>query len=132
MLIWRDQIIDSDELRIPHYGITQRAFVLTPLLHLKPDLVLPGQSNTIFDYCKQVDPIPLWMGIMNITPDSFSDGGKWLDEGKISDHIDTLVKENIHIIDLGAESTRPNATEIESEKEWDRLESILGIINQKI
>jgi dihydropteroate synthase len=52
----------------------------------------------------------LVMGIVNVTPDSFSDGGLYLDSGKASDHALQLLDEGADIIDVGGESTRPGAT----------------------
>ena len=54
--------------------------------------------------------VPLWMGIVNVTPDSFSDGGEHTDWPAIDRLTDELVSAGGHIIDVGAESTRPGAT----------------------
>ncbi len=131
LLIWHDQIVDSEELTLPHYAITERAFVLTPLLHLQPDLVIPGQQKTVFDWCKVIKPSPLWMGILNITPDSFSDGGRWDDEVALSERIEEMSAENVQIIDIGAESTRPNAMALNPEQEWQRLQPVLQLLSQR-
>lgn len=47
------------------------------------------------------------MGILNITPDSFSDGGEFLECGKAIEHLQTMIEEGADIIDIGAESTKP-------------------------
>src|SRR5258706_3912198 len=52
---------------------------------------------------------PLIMGIVNITPDSFSDGGKYLDPGRALDHARQLLDEGADILDIGGESSRPGA-----------------------
>ncbi len=152
LLIWHDKIVDSRKLTLPHYAITERAFVLTPLLHLQPDLIIPGQNQTVFDLCRRVRPSPLWMGILNITPDSFSDGqipvpdsictsavpgGRAWDNGggddeALSGQIDAMIEENVQIIDVGAESTRPHATAIDADEEWHRLQPVLNLINQRL
>ena len=49
------------------------------------------------------------MGILNVTPDSFSDGGKWISEKALDERIDQLIAEGADIIDVGGESTRPFA-----------------------
>ena len=132
LLLWHDQVVDTNELKIPHYGIADRAFVLTPLLHLKPDLVIPGKNRSVSELCRSVKPTPLWMGILNLTPDSFSDGGAWADDEVLGERIDSMIAENVQIIDIGAESTRPNAKAIGPEEEWRRLEPALQLINRRL
>ncbi len=70
------------------------------------------------------------VGILNITPDSFSDGNKYTDAKSIIDHTRQLIKDGADVIDVGAESTRPNATKLSDEDEWQRLSPIIEkIIN---
>ena len=72
-----------------------------------------------------------FFGILNITPDSFSDGGKFYDVKSALNHLDQLINDGADVIDIGAESTRPDATPINAETEWNRLKEILPkIINQ--
>ena len=73
----------------------------------------------------------LLMGIVNITPDSFSDGGKYLDSKNAVNHALKLINDGADIIDLGAQSTRPGYTEISPEDEWSRLESVLVDLRKK-
>ncbi|RAP32327.1 dihydropteroate synthase [Candidatus Marinamargulisbacteria bacterium SCGC AG-414-C22] len=68
---------------------------------------------------------PLIMGIVNITPDSFADGGKYNAYDKAMTRIETLIQQGADIIDLGAESTRPGAAEVSEEIELSRLRPIL-------
>lgn len=68
---------------------------------------------------------PRIMGVVNITPDSFSDGGRYLDPGAATDHALRLVEEGADIIDLGAESTRPGSTAITESEELERLGPVL-------
>ena len=67
----------------------------------------------------------LVMGILNVTPDSFSDGGKFFSVDAAINHATQLVNDGADIIDIGAESTRPNATIITAAEEINRLEKIL-------
>lgn len=67
----------------------------------------------------------LVMGILNITPDSFSDGGSWAERDKALRHMEEMVAAGADIIDIGAESTRPGYTMISAEEEIGRLEKIL-------
>ena len=66
------------------------------------------------------------MGIVNVTPDSFSDAGAHREPGAAIAHALRLVDEGAALVDLGAESTRPGATPINHEEEWRRLEPVLA------
>jgi len=72
---------------------------------------------------------PLIMGILNITPDSFSDGGKFYDEEKAYRHAVSMLQAGADMIDIGGESTRPGSTPVTIEEEWQRIS---GVINQLI
>lgn len=74
----------------------------------------------------------LIMGIVNITPDSFSDGGKWNDLDSALRHAEALVEDGAHIIDIGAESSRPGCTPISEKEEIERLLPILERIVKEI
>ena len=65
------------------------------------------------------------MGIVNVTPDSFSDGGKFNKPEEAIRRAKNLVEEGADIIDIGGESTRPGATPISWEEEWARIEPVL-------
>ena len=66
---------------------------------------------------------PLIMGILNATPDSFSDGGKYLNSRSANKQIKKLKKNGADILDIGGESTRPNSDTVDSATEWKRIES---------
>jgi dihydropteroate synthase len=74
---------------------------------------------------------PLVMGVVNVTPDSFSDGGRFLDRSKAVDHARQLVEEGAAILDIGGESTRPGAAEVSVDEEMRRVvpvvEALAGI-----
>ncbi|GHD28032.1 dihydropteroate synthase [Nocardiopsis kunsanensis] len=61
------------------------------------------------------------MGVVNVTPDSFSDGGAWFDHGRAVEHGLSLVAEGADIIDVGGESTRPGAQRVSAEEELRRV-----------
>lgn len=127
ILLYGDQIIVTDELTIPHSEMHRRAFVLTPLVALNPGLRIPGMgSRNVLQLSRELDrQIPLWMGIVNVTPDSFSDGGLYEQWGQAEAHIDQLANAGAQFLDIGAESTRPGATPVDADVEWARLEKIL-------
>ena len=64
---------------------------------------------------------PLVMGVLNVTPDSFSDGGRWLDPDAAVAHGLTLVAEGADVVDVGGESTRPGAVEVPLDEELRRV-----------
>ncbi len=68
---------------------------------------------------------PLLMGILNVTPDSFSDGGKYLKSKSAYKQIKKLKKDGADIIDIGGESTRPNSDSVDELIEWNRIKSKL-------
>lgn len=67
----------------------------------------------------------LVMGIVNVTPDSFSDGGRFYSPENAIRHAYRLIEEGADVLDIGAESTRPTSLEISPEEEWRRLEPVL-------
>lgn len=69
---------------------------------------------------------PKIMGIVNLTPDSFSDGGVYSHSVKAAlQHAEQLVKDGADILDIGGESTRPNALPLSSDEEWQRVSEVL-------
>jgi dihydropteroate synthase len=68
---------------------------------------------------------PLVMGILNVTPDSFSDGGRWLDVGQAVERAVQMAAEGAAIIDVGGESTRPGSTGVDSAVERERVVPVI-------
>ena len=77
---------------------------------------------TINCRCNLIDlASPKVMGILNITPDSFYDGGKYKDENAILRQVDKMLEEGATFIDVGAYSSRPGAAHISEEQELKRI-----------
>jgi len=74
---------------------------------------------------------PSIMGILNLTPDSFSDGGKFNKEKKAKTHILNMIKAGANIIDVGGESTRPGSKTVLTNIEWKRIENIVKNFKKK-
>ncbi|HLB57214.1 MAG TPA: 2-amino-4-hydroxy-6-hydroxymethyldihydropteridine diphosphokinase, partial [Gammaproteobacteria bacterium] len=147
ILAWDDLIQYDKLLHVPHEELHRRPFALWPLADVSPNWIYPlpneFQGKTAAEiaiqwgsrfmgiaplHCRQIAQridTPELVGIVNITPDSFSDGGQFLDPEQVLQQIETLVKAGANVIDIGAESTRPDATPLDSIKEWQRLEPIL-------
>ena len=68
---------------------------------------------------------PSVMGILNLTPDSFSDGGRWTDADAAIRHAFEMVDSGADIIDIGAESTRPGSVQVSADSELERLVPVL-------
>ncbi len=94
----------------------------------------PSNSQTYSINCNgrlvQLD-IPKIMGILNLTPDSFSDGGKFNDEKLALEHAEKLLKEGAEILDIGPQSTRPNAEFLSSEEEIKRIGNVIAKIKKE-
>lgn len=147
ILAWDDKIIESDKLTIPKVDLVERPFALWPLADVAPLWVFPKLSQTAEQlvekwgsrfsgdaplHTKQIyqraDTSQL-VGIINVTPDSFSDGNQFYNP-------ETAVHQALHsmssgaeIIDIGAESTSPKAQPITARTEWERLEPVLKLIH---
>ena len=68
---------------------------------------------------------PQIMGVLNITPDSFSDGGLYFDESQAYEQADLMMKDGARIIDVGGESTRPGSKTVNDKDEWDRIKNTI-------
>ena len=85
-------------------------------------------KNKEIEYGKDV----LIMGIVNVTPDSFSDGGDHFSPDDAVECAFKLIDDGADIIDIGAQSTRPGHIPVSDKEEWERLEPVLKALNGKI
>lgn len=84
-------------------------------------------GNKTFDFAKKV----YVMGILNVTPDSFSDGGNYNHIQAALQHVEEMIEDGADIIDVGGESTRPNYTKISDEEEIERVVPVIRAIKEK-
>jgi len=133
LLLYGQETLADTRLRIPHPGIAERAFVLTPLAAIAPGLTIPGRgARTVLELARAArGHLPLWMGIVNLTPDSFSDGGELGSAAAVVERVAELAGAGAELIDLGAESTRPGATLLTADQEWARLEPTLATLIER-
>ncbi len=154
ILAWDDLILYDKKLHIPHEYLHQRPFALWPLTDVAPRWIYPlpgphqkmtateisapwgsrftGEAPLHTQQVLQRIDTPALVGIINITPDSFSDGGKFLNIAEITEYASQLVASGAEILDIGAEATGPKATPIDSTTEWKRLEPVLkAILHQR-
>ena len=71
------------------------------------------------------------MGILNLTPDSFSDGGKWLEKEQALYHVEAMIEEGMDLLDVGGESTRPGHAVITAEEEITRVMPVIEAIKTR-
>lgn len=74
---------------------------------------------------------PKIMGILNITPDSFYDGGRYNSDKKILNHIEKMINDGAVFIDIGAYSSRPSGVDIDENKELRRIIPVIELVNKK-
>jgi 2-amino-4-hydroxy-6-hydroxymethyldihydropteridine diphosphokinase / dihydropteroate synthase len=146
ILAWGDLTLEEDELQIPHPELARRPFALWPLLDLLPEW---WHTN-----CELAN-LPLWgsrfsgqapfntrqiphritgtrlVGIVNLTPDSFSDGGQFVNFSDALTHAEKLVLAGAEVLDIGAESTRPGARAVSPHEEWQRLAPMLTALKKQ-
>ena len=84
------------------------------------------------DFLKHINfQSPSIMGILNLTPDSFSDGGKFNNYNKAFKQVSNMIKSGANIIDVGGESTRPGSKTIDPKIEWARIKYVLNNFKKK-
>lgn len=89
-----------------------------------------GVNMSLIARLHQADMPPLIMGVLNVTPDSFSDGGRYLKSDQLKYRIEQIAEQGAQIIDIGGESTRPGAAVVSVEEELERVMPALEITRQ--
>jgi dihydropteroate synthase len=98
-------------------------------------LVSPVMGGTIWKIAGRAIDLSrrgMIMGVLNVTPDSFSDGGKFFALEKAIEHAKAMANEGAHIIDVGGESTRPGSEPISTEEELRRVIPVIEKLRKKI
>ena len=134
ILLWGRDCIATERLTIPHRDLTRRSFVLAPLAALAPRLTVPGGDgrHDARALHRARTSHPVVDGIVNVTPDSFSDGGRFMDWPRIEPHVEAMIEAGVHIIDVGGESTRPGAAEVDPEQEWSRVSPVIERLVERL
>lgn len=135
ILAMENLVVEESNLSIPHRDLIKRDFALIPLVEIASDWLHPIAKKTATELLSSLPATNIkklttskLVGIINITPDSFSDGGKNFTPQAALRSIEQLIKDGADVIDIGAESTRPSALPISQEEEWKRLEPVLSAI----
>lgn len=120
----------SQKLAAQPFGLKDLGKSLKALL----EVLEPPQKRVLS--CRGKDLIlgerTLVMGILNLTPDSFSDGGKFTTLDNALKQAEALVEQGADILDIGAESTRLNHDPVSAEEEWNRLEAVLKALVSRL
>lgn len=147
LLAYDDAVLREDEeCLVPHPRMHERSFVLLPLRDIAPFWRHPALGRDVVDLLgdivyKREDAIPLVaddhrfatgegrachvMGVVNVTPDSFSDGGRYLDIENAAGHALELMQAGANILDIGGESTRPGAAPVGEAEEQARIVPVI-------
>ncbi|KAJ3027755.1 UNVERIFIED_CONTAM: trifunctional dihydropteroate synthetase [Siphonaria sp. JEL0065] len=154
--------LKSEVLEIPHKLLHEREFVLRPLCDIAPSLPHPTRFQTCAKLLSllvhtegydleshkmhQVTPFPtradsaVWawsshtriMGILNVTPDSFSDGGKFVGVDAAVSQARLMVENGADVVDVGGQSTRPGADIVEEEVEMGRVVPVIKSLRENL
>ncbi|WP_374698775.1 dihydropteroate synthase [Wolbachia endosymbiont (group B) of Limnophora tigrina] len=141
ILLWDDLTLDTPYLRIPHPELINRPFLLhlmamlnpmdnTPIINKTFGTVAYDIPNVQDCFLKSFTLSPELVGIVNITSDSFSDGGLYYDADQATKQALQLVSDGASIVDLGAQSTRPGSLIQTPKAEYARLKPVLDNLNQ--
>ena len=153
ILFFDDAVIDTPDLTIPHLRIPERDFVLAPLLDLGSELHHPRLQMTVRELWQRLQkPVPprvmpigdrLWhwgqgakvMGILNITPDSFSGDGLAQEPDPVAAALaqaSRFVDAGAHILDVGGYSTRPGHDNLSVEEEIKRVAPVISALRDAV
>lgn len=143
VLMWGRVVQNDAELTIPHSELLNRNFALQPLLECLPDWRHPSWPDLDLQYYLKTMPVlttlpyrihePTLMGIVNVTPDSFSEHKQGIAHYKtIRRQCVDMVNAGAEWLDIGAESTNPKAESLTHAEEWARLKPIMDTLNDLI
>lgn len=139
ILTYDDIQLQTGALTLPHPGLEKRPFALWPLTDVAPLWQLQRVHSIIEEWgsrwsgkaplhtkqiMQRIDT-PQLVGILNITPNSFSDGGKFIDREQAVTQAIHLINSGATILDIGAEATSPHAKALTADEEWTKLFPIL-------
>ncbi len=132
ILYVKDFNFHTENLHIPHPMLSDRPFAFLPALEVYPDMHLIKNDNTQAFNTRISDRYfwPEFVAILNVTPDSFSDGGKYLEREKFLQQARKLISDGADYLDIGAESTRPQAETISHSEELLRLNYALNNLEE--
>ena len=142
IIFYDEEVLDlrpETDLIVPHARCHQRAFMLGPVCDISPDMLHPRKGKPLKQLLEPMSPAllervfplqsqvhrldgeTLIMGILNVTPDSFSDGGKHATLQAAVKRAQEMVQAGVDILDIGGQSTRPHAATVPRDMELERV-----------
>lgn len=118
----RTLLLVAQRLGAQPFGLAAAGRALREVLEAAPDATLRLGSHSF------ASGRTIVMGVLNITPDSFSDGGAWLEPRAAAARAAEMLEEGADVIDIGGVSTRPGAAEVSAEDEWARVAPVLDAV----
>ena len=91
-------------------------------------MMLPAARTKRDAFLAAIGSRPLIMGVLNVTPDSFFDGGRFVASRDAIDHVGRMIADGCDIVDIGGESTRPGADPVDEAEEIARLDRVLAVV----
>ncbi|KAF2070453.1 hypothetical protein CYY_008233 [Polysphondylium violaceum] len=149
IIYYNRMIMKTDTLEIPHEKMWERDFVLMPLNDIAPHFIHPSlhittnqmkinlSSNSTKKMLRvgkvdwSLNEKTFIMGVLNVTSDSFYDGGKYNDEKRCLEQAKKLIESGADIIDIGAQSTYPGALQITPEQEIEFVVPLIKAIRKQ-
>jgi 2-amino-4-hydroxy-6-hydroxymethyldihydropteridine diphosphokinase / dihydropteroate synthase len=150
ILLWDNLTVNTPLLVIPHKELCNRSFLVHLFALINPSIRYPEEgschrcrgktfgeiarsySNINECFNKSLTLYPKLVGVVNVTPDSFSDGGKYFEHDKAIAKALELASDGATVVELGAQSTRPGATIISEDEEFERLSPVLDGLLKKM
>ncbi len=132
ILYVKDFNFQTENLQIPHSRLAERPFAFLPALEVQPDMsVIKKYDHQTFN-TRISDQFfwPEFVAILNVTPDSFSDGGKYTGRDQFLQQARKLIHDGADYLDIGAESTRPMARPVDPAEEFFRLNQALSYVEE--
>jgi len=128
--------ISFDQLEI--FQRTKKKSVKSSIYSIKSIKTLPNQIKNDLkkitskrkNICGLRFDSPQIVGVLNVTPDSFSDGGLFFKTSKAYEQVNLMIKNGAKIIDIGGESTRPGSKIVKDKEEWNRIKNIISKIKK--
>ncbi|MDR3179639.1 MAG: dihydropteroate synthase [Holosporaceae bacterium] len=124
ILSYYGQMINSKKITLPHQAIGERKFLqylLWEVGYFFPENVINGLNYVPLDHFVLN---PKMVGIVNVTPDSFSDGGKYFDPAKAEAHARKIYADGAYVVEFGPQSTKPGYKEVSPKEEIARLSEV--------
>jgi dihydropteroate synthase/2-amino-4-hydroxy-6-hydroxymethyldihydropteridine diphosphokinase len=136
LIAYHDLAVETPHLVVPHPRMHVRAFVLAPLLEIAPGFQHPVSGLTVETLLAKADrtgicrlrDVPAIMGVVNVTPDSFSDAHPLIQHDEAIAHALQLMDDGADILDIGGESTRPGAQPVSPKEEQRRILPVIEAI----